>query len=130
MSKKMDLNDIARFEKAIAKKYGPEAIENPRKYWNDEKEKSYQAQIKEMAEKERQLEEKDDKVEQDGFLISKKLLTKEQNRICPVCDTFSFSLQDDVYMSKFECCKKCYIKWVEDREERWEEGWRPSKENK
>ena len=41
MSKKMDLNDIARFEKAIAKKYGPEAIENPRKHWNDEKEKKY-----------------------------------------------------------------------------------------
>ena len=73
MSKKMDLNDIARFEKAIAKKYGPEAIENPRKHWNDEKEKSYQAQIKEMAKKERQLEERDDKVEQDCFLISKKL---------------------------------------------------------
>ena len=26
MKKKLDLNDVARFEKAIAKKYGPEAI--------------------------------------------------------------------------------------------------------
>ena len=126
MSKKMDLNDIARFEKAIAKKYGPEAIENPRKYWNDEKEKSYQAQIKEMAEKERQLEEKDDKVEQDGFLISKKLLTRETiRRDCPVCDTFSFNLKDDAYMMKYDCCYKCFIQWVEGREERWKTGWRP-----
>ena len=38
MKKDLDLNDIARFEKAIAKKYGNEAIENPRKHWNDEKE--------------------------------------------------------------------------------------------
>tara|TARA_Y100000385_G_scaffold267916_1_gene304481 strand:- start:304 stop:693 length:390 start_codon:yes stop_codon:yes gene_type:complete len=127
MSKKLDLNDIARYEKAIAKKYGPEAVENPRKHWNDEKEKSYQEQIKEMAKKERQFQEKDDKVEQDGFLISKKLLTRETaRRTCPVCQTYSFKIKDDVFMNKFGCCHRCYIRWVEGREERWKTGWRPS----
>ena len=131
MSKKLDLNDIARFEKAIAKKYGPEAIENPRKHWNDEKEKSYQDQIKKLAEKELAFEEKDDKVEQDGFLISKKLLNKDTTRrTCPVCKTYSFSKKDDVYMNKFECCYKCYIQWVDNREERWLSGWRPNKQEK
>ena len=131
MKKDLDLNDIARFEKAIAKKYGPEAIENPRKYWNDEKEKSYQDQIKKLAEKERSFEEKDDKVEQDGFLISKKLLNKDTTRrTCPVCKTYSFSKKDDVYMNKFECCYKCYIQWVDNREERWLSGWRPNKQEK
>ena len=125
-----DLNRIARLEKAIAKKYGHEAIQNPRSNWSDEKENDSKEQLQKLQKKEILLREKEEKVEVDGVLINKKLLTKEQNRICPVCDTFSFSLQDDVYMSKFECCKKCYIKWVEDREERWEEGWRPSKENK
>ena len=125
-----DLNRIARLEKAIAKKYGHEAIQNPRSNWSDEKENDYKEQLQKLQKKEIVLREKEEKVEVDGVLINKKLLTKEQNRICPVCDTFSFSLQDDVYMSKFECCKKCYIRWVEDREERWEEGWRPSKENK
>lgn len=125
-----DLNRIARLEKAIAKKYGHEAIQNPRSNWSDEKENDYKEQLQKLQKKEILLREKEEKVEVDGILINKKLLTKEQNRICPVCDTFSFSLQDDVYMSKFECCKKCYIRWVEDREERWEEGWRPSKENK
>ena len=129
MSKKLDLNDVARFEKAISKKYGPEAIDNPRKYWDDEKEKSYQEQIKELAQKERQLEEKDDKVEQGGFLISKKLLTKESTRrVCPVCKTYSFKIRDDVFMNKYECCYKCYIQWVEGREERWKDGWRPENE--
>ena len=131
MKKDLDLNDIARFEKAIAKKYGPEAIENPRKHWDDEKEKSYQDQIKKLAEKELAFEEKDDKVEQDGFLISKKLLNKDTTRrTCPVCKTYSFSKKDDVYMNKFECCYKCYIQWVDNREERWLSGWRPNKQEK
>ena len=126
MKKDLNLNDIARFEQAIAKKYGPEAIENPRKHWNDEKEKSYQAQIKEMAKKERQFEEKDDKVEVDGFLISKKLLNRERTkRVCPVCRAYSFKIKDDVFMKKFDCCYRCYIQWVEDREEKWLSGWRP-----
>jgi len=126
MSKKLDLNDIAKFEQAIAKKYGPEAIENPRKYWDDEKEKSYQNQIKKLAEKERAFEEKDDKVEQDGFLISKKLLNREHTkRVCPVCKAYSFKIKDDVFMKKFDCCHECYIQWIEDREERWLSGWRP-----
>jgi len=130
MSKKdLDLNDIARYEKAIAKKYGPKAIENPRKYWNDEKEKSYQDQIKKLAEKERSFEEKDDKVEVDGFLISKKLLNKDTTRrTCPVCKTYSFKIRDDVFMNKFECCEKCYVQWIENREDRWLTGWRPNKQ--
>ena len=103
-----------------------EAIENPRKYWNDEKEKSYQDQIKKIAEKERAAEEKDEKVELDGFLISKKLLNKEHTkRVCPICSTYSFEIRDDVFMKKFDCCYKCYIQWVDGREERWLSGWRP-----
>ena len=126
MKKKLDLNDIARFEKAIAKKYGPESIENPRKYWDEEKEKEYLEQLKKLVEKERQNEEKDDKVELDGFLISKKLLNKESTRrICPVCKTYSFKTRDDVFMNKYDCCYKCYVHWVDGREERWETGWRP-----
>jgi len=127
--KKLGLDDVARFEKAIAKKYGHEAIENPRKHWNDEKEKSYQEQIKKVAQKERAAEEKDDKVELDGFLISKKLLNKDTTRrTCPVCKSYSFKIRDDVFMNKYDCCYKCYIQWVEDREERWEKGWRPNNE--
>ena len=64
--------------------------------------------------------------EVNGVFISKKLLTRESNRSCPVCNTYSFKSKDDVYMSKFECCEGCYIQWVEDREERWILGWRPN----
>ena len=34
---KKDLNEIAKIEKAIKKKYGSEAIQNPKANWNKEK---------------------------------------------------------------------------------------------
>ena len=126
MKKDLTFDDIARFEKAIAKKYGPEAIQNPRKHWNDEKEEKYQEQLRTLSKKEQSNEEKDDKVELDGFLISKKLLNREATRrVCPVCSTYSHKIRDDVFMNKFDCCYECYVRWVEDREERWLTGWRP-----
>ena len=129
MKSPKDLNYIAKLEKAISKKYGPEAIENPRKYWDDEKEKEYLDQLRAMADKERVLEEKNEKVEVNGILVPKKLLNKESNRTCPVCGTYSFDVRDDVYMNKYDCCRLCYVKYVEDREERWLSGWRPNNGN-
>ena len=126
MKKDLPLDDIARFEKAISKKYGEEAIQNPRKYWNEEKEEKYQEQLRLLSEKELLNEEKDDKVELDGFLISKKLLNREATkRVCPICSAYSYKIRDDVFMNKFDCCYNCYIRWVDGREERWLSGWRP-----
>tara|TARA_Y100000361_G_scaffold99912_1_gene89715 strand:- start:1137 stop:1529 length:393 start_codon:yes stop_codon:yes gene_type:complete len=123
------LNKIAQYEVAISKKYGKEAIQHPKALWDDEKEKDYQEQIRDLYQKERRQEEKNEKLEIDGILISKKLFSKNSSRNCPVCDAYSFNLKDDVYMAKFDCCFKCYIQWVEGREGRWEEGWRPGEEN-
>jgi hypothetical protein len=124
-----DPNRVARIEQAIAKKYGHEAVENPRTHWNDKKEEEYKEQLKKLAEKESKYEESQEKIEVDGVLMSKKLLTRESiRRDCPVCETFSFNLKDDTYMNKYDCCYNCYIQWVEGREERWATGWRPLKE--
>jgi len=127
MNKNNDPNYIVKLEKAISEKYGKEAIDNPRKHWNDQKEEDYQQQIKKIYEKDLQLENKNEKVEVDGVLISKKLLNREPTRrICPVCSVYSFNIMDDIYMKKFDCCHNCYIQWVENREQRWEKGWRPN----
>ena len=83
-------------------------------------------QAEEVSKKNRIKKEKTEKIEKDGFLISKKLLTKRSSRTCPVCETYSFDIKDDVYMNKYDCCYRCYIQYVEDREERWETGWRPN----
>ena len=124
--KKKDLNKIAKIEKAMSKKFGPESIVNPKSGWDDNKEKEYLADLKEFYSE--QSKQDEDKINQDGFFIPRNLINKEINRVCPVCNTYSFSGKDDLYMNKFECCEKCYIQWVEDREERWLEGWRPNKE--
>lgn len=123
--KKKDPNYAIKVEKAIAEKYGEEAVKHPRKDWNDEKEKEYLFQLKELHS--RELKEYDhDKIIQDGVFIPRKLINKNSNRSCPTCNTYSFKSIDDVYMTKFDCCYKCYIQWVEGREERWNKGWRPN----
>ena len=124
MSKK-DPNYVVKLEKAIAEKYGEEAIQNPKKNWNEEKEAQYVEDLK-ILYKKSQDSGSEDKVDVDGVLINKKLFSKESNRSCPVCNTYSFSYRDDLYMTKFQCCEMCYIKWVEGREDRWKTGWRPN----
>tara|TARA_Y100000592_G_scaffold98934_1_gene173411 strand:+ start:98 stop:481 length:384 start_codon:yes stop_codon:yes gene_type:complete len=127
MSKK-DQNYVANVERAIAKKYGQETVKHPKRDWDDEKEKEYLKQIKDLHHLE--LRESDvDKVEVDGVFVPRKLINKNSERSCPVCNKYSFKSQDDVYMTKFECCFGCYIQWVEGREERWKKGWRPNNVN-
>ena len=121
-----DPNYVVKIEQAITKKYGEEAVQHPKKHWTDEKEREYLDQIKQIHY--RAVEEEDiDKVQVNGVFIPKKLFKKSSTRSCPVCNVYSFKSNDDLYMSKFECCEKCYIQWVEGREERWKTGWRPNK---
>ena len=124
--KDKDPHYVVKLEKAIAEKYGKEAIQNPKSGWTPEKEKEYIEQVKKIQEKRNQKQDASEKVETNGFLINKKLLNREQKRNCPVCESYSLEMRDDVYMTKFDCCFKCYVQYVEDREERWETGWRPN----
>ena len=126
---KQNYNKIAAVEKAIKDKYGDEAIVNPKAEWDENKEKEYLQQMKELYQRNIKKETYSEKVDVNGIKISKKLLNRESLRNCPVCSAFPKSVKDDVSLIKFKCCKKCYIKYVEGREERWLEGWRPH-ENK
>ena len=120
---KKDLNEIAAIEKAIKDKYGEEAIQNPKKTWDEEKEKKYLQGLKEFygkKSKSRRVEKK------EGFIVKNKKASNAQSRSCPVCGSYSFNAKDDLYMNKFECCFACYVQHVEDREERWKTGWRPN----
>lgn len=119
--------DLAATEQAIAKKYGAETIQNPNASWTPEREREFIEQQKAVQKNKHQLDSKNEKVEVDGVLVPKKLLSRDTRRSCPVCDEYSFSSKDDVYMTKFECCFNCYIQWVENREKRWDTGWRPNK---
>ena len=102
-----DYNRIAAVEKAIKEKYGEEAIANPKADWDETKEKKYLQQMKELYNKNNKKRSYTEKVDVDGIKMSKKLLNRES-------------------LIKFECCRKCFIKFVEGREERWLQGWRPN----
>ena len=117
--KKHDLNTVAKIEQAISKKYGPKTIVNPKSGWTKEKELDYIQQIKIQHKKELRRREDVEKINKDGFFVSKKLLTKDEDRVCPACFEYSFDLKDDLYMNKYDCCWKCYMHFVEGREERW-----------
>jgi hypothetical protein len=121
-----DPDYIVRVEQAISQKYGEETIQNPKADWDEEKEKVYLQQMQELYKKQKKNDEANDKVELNGIKVSKKLLNRESKTGCSVCGAFSNSTRDDVSFVKFDCCYKCYIKWVECREDRWREGWRPN----
>jgi hypothetical protein len=122
-------NEIVAIEKAISKKYGDEAIQNPKSNWNPEKEKEYLKQMKALYTKVRHNEEQQEKVDINGIKVSKKLLNRDPLKGCTVCGCFPQKSMDDVCLLKFECCSKCHIQYVEGREERWLKGWRPNNGN-
>jgi hypothetical protein len=120
-----DENYIVKVEQAISQKYGEETIQNPKANWDTEKEKVYLDQMKEFYKKQKKNDEANDKVEVNGIKVSKKLLNRESKTGCSICSAFSHSARDDVGFIKFGCCYECYIKFIEGREQRWKEGWRP-----
>ena len=120
-----DPDYIAKVEQAITKKYGEETIQNPKSNWDEKKEKVYLKQMNELYQKQKKNDESNDKVELNGIKVSKKLLNRESKTGCSVCSAFSHSTRDDVSFVKFDCCYKCYIKHIENREQRWNKGWRP-----
>tara|TARA_B100000287_G_scaffold290423_1_gene273796 strand:- start:292 stop:684 length:393 start_codon:yes stop_codon:yes gene_type:complete len=122
---KKDLNYIAALEKAIAKKYGDLAIQNPAKFWSEEKEQQYIEQLQEFVKKQQKYEHETRPENVDGVLITRKLIKEGTKLNCPVCSKKIKTINDDVYMIKYECCELCYVKYVEANLERWLNGWRP-----
>ena len=70
-----------------------------------------------------------EKVDVLGIKVSKKLLNRESLKNCPICGAFPKKTMDDVCLVKYECCSKCYIQYVDGREDRWLKGWRPDETN-
>jgi|TARA_R110000824_G_scaffold137423_2_gene301530 hypothetical protein len=112
---KQDPNYIAAVEKAIAEKYGKETVQDFRDSWTEDKEKAYLEQVK---------YKKTNK--------SKKKNRDTVSRTCPVCKTYSFSIKDDLYMNRFQCCYECHVKYMPNPfyEKKWLSGWRPDILNK
>lgn len=121
-----DLNYVAALERAISQKYGDVAILNPKSLWDEEKEKEYLQLTKEKLKSEDASDKTKEYLDLNGVLIQKKLINSANSRKCEFCNTYSFNREDDVYFSKFNTCRKCYVNYIEDREQRWKNGWRPN----
>ena len=126
---KYSWDKIARIEKAIGEKYGTEAITHPQNDWTPEKERNYLTQVDEQIRSEQDNQPSAEKVQIGQFFVSSKLLNKTTiTDQCPVCTAKLVTLMDDTCMSKYGTCFNCYIQYIEDREERWMNGWRPDSE--
>jgi len=110
-----DLNYIQALEKAVKEKYGDLATQNPRHFWNEEKEKQFLEDQKNFFIKKYKNEEDKEKIEVDGVLLPKKLINKNIERVCSICNKYSFDKRDDVYIVKFKSCYKCYLCNLEDK---------------
>jgi hypothetical protein len=122
--------DIAHYEKAISEKYGEETVSNPKSGWDNEKEALYLEQMKKVYQREKIIKDKEHKEKHEGFFVSSNLFINRQSRKCEACGCFSLSKSDNLFLNKYSCCQKCYIEYVEDREERWLDGWRPNEVDK
>lgn len=49
---------------------------------------------------------------------------------CPVCEIVMKNGPggDDKTYYKWGCCRYCFVHFIENREQRWKDGWRPSPE--
>ena len=127
MSKK-DPNYLAAVEKAIAEQYGKVAAQDFRSTWDPQREREYLRQLKKRNKAQHKSAVKKEKIELGETIITKPQRHAHGNRSCPVCKTYSFSPKDDLYMNRFESCHRCYIDFVEHREDRWNKGWKPTEE--
>ena len=80
MTETKDWNYIVKLEKAIEQKYGKEAVHNPNSSWDSTKEKEYLEQLKKLADKDTIIEQQQEMIEVDGFLVPKKLLNRDKSK--------------------------------------------------
>ena len=125
----MDKTDyIAAVEKAISKKYGENTSRDIRYFWDKDKEKIYKKQLKQLSKKSLEEGRNKKQIEKNGYLLLKKNRKSKLHANCPLCSERTQKIFDDIKIEKYECCQRCFIDFVEDREDRWDSGWRPDKE--
>lgn len=47
---------------------------------------------------------------------------------CSVCNNLLRIKEDEISYFEFGCCNLCALKWAHARKLKWQEGWRPTKE--
>jgi len=124
----VDAQTVAALEKAVAEKYGKDAVQDFRSEWKEEDEKRYLAQLEKRTKLSLQKEKPTHIIDDGEIEIKTHRIEKTQERTCPVCKTYSFSPRDDLYMNRFKACRLCYYDFIFCREDDWMSGKRPTDE--
>jgi hypothetical protein len=124
----VDAQTVAALEKAVAEKYGKDAVQDFRSEWKEEDEKRYLAQLEKRTKLSLQKEKPTHIIDDGEIEIKTHRTEKTQDRTCPVCKTYSFSPRDDLYMNRFKACRLCYYDFIFCREDDWMSGKRPTDE--
>ena len=115
----IDQKQLSAIEKAIEEKYGDIAVLDPSSLWTTEKEKAYLDQVK-AVEKYYRQQPYENHIDQGGFILKEKLVSKKNFKKCSLCGEQAYRGEDEVYMTKYDSCCKCYIKHIEGRETKWQ----------
>lgn len=118
MQELKQLEQLSNLQIALIKRFGKEIIEPINSNWTKEDEAEFIRQIDEFEEKLRILREQREEITLFNGEIE-----------CEFCGHIRalFKINDEVSMTKYGCCHRCYVKYVEGREERWQTGWRPER---
>jgi hypothetical protein len=63
-----------------------------------------------------------------GFKIVKISTDEVIPLFCEVCTFVMLGELDIRYYRRFKCCSECGMKWADLNQERWADGWRPTRE--
>ena len=110
---KLPTNKQALLEKEIIKKYGKDAIRNPKASWEQEELKNFRKEDI-VREKERwnglKREAEERKLDGETLISDSKTRAYKEDLTCPLCDKgeIVFTKSDYYFIFKHECCEKCY----------------------
>lgn len=112
-------NQLLLFQSALRQKFGDFALIDLSTLWNETKEKMYRSflQKESKIDSEHALRIKSGTSNKKLFILGNK---------CEGCSKVSLKVKDQPYMAKFNSCFSCYISYINGREDRWNEGWRPN----
>jgi len=102
---KHDSRYVANLENKVKEKYGDLATSTFKPDWTQKEKEEFRQQFIKFHEK-----------------ITRNQKTNKQytiNNTCPICDSFSFFKIDDLYLTKFSCCYRCYLSYLEGKEKEY-----------
>jgi len=111
---KKNIEYIDKLEFAVKKQYGEEAVTNPAKLWNKEKEENYLEQLKLQDKKDKENNKKKLIFDENGNKQSE-LKSLKLRKKCNICSKYLLSNKDNLFILKFNSCEECYIKHIEGR---------------